>query len=223
MANRINMFKSRKAISRVLQLLVGLMMLPGIAYSLGFGNLSVNSKLGEPLRVEIDLLSVTPQDLGTLEIGLAARSEFANAGLAYPENAALLIFDIVENDDGSFALNISTLDPVNDTFLHFLLSASWSGGKVVREFTALLDPPLYTGESAPNVQVATSTAVESSADASASSTSATASGASSVTVQRGDTLSGIVNSLGLPASVSSYQALTALVDANPDAFIDGNI
>lgn len=196
-------------------------LMPSVSLAVELGNLNVNSKLGENLDLELGLLSVMPVEIGTMEVGLASRSDFARAEVIYPENANLLNFDVVEGDDGQYFVTITSEDPVNDTYLHLLILANWSGGKVVREYTALLDPPLYTGTPASSVEVAsTGEASDTSSTTSVSSSSAYP---SSITVQRGDTLSGIVARLNAPDSVSLYQGLTSLLEANPDAFVDGNM
>ncbi len=202
-----------------------LILAPSIAVAVGFGDINVNSKLGEPLNIEVELLSATPAELGTMEIGLASRSDFTRANMHYPDNAALFIFDIVEKDSGKYVVLITSQDLVNDTYLHLLLSASWAGGKVVREYTALLDPPLYSGEPAGVVEVAATGESEQTSQVSSSdiSSSGSSGSPSSITVQRGDTLSGIVSRLNTPDSVSLYQGLTALLEANPDAFVNGNM
>ena len=212
----------------VIQSFIALLILPSIAFAVGFGNLSVNSKLGETLNIEVDLLSVTPAELGTMTVSLASRSDFTRAGVSYPENAALLKFEIVEGNNGDYFVAITSDNPINDTFLHILLEANWSGGKVVREYTALLDPPLYTGDTAAVVDVPSTTGqseVISSSELAATSYSESSESlsGSSINVQDGDTLSGIVNRLNLPDSISMYQGLTALLEANPNAFINDNM
>ena len=214
---------------------LGLAFLPSFASAVGFGDLSVNSKLGEPLDIEIRLLSVTPTELGTLEIGLGSRADFQRANIAYPANAALVRFDIIEDDNGEYYISATTEDAVNEPFLHFLMAASWSGGKVVREYTALLDPPLYSGQAGAVVEVPTVVSQDEPTDdiqlsgsgtvTSATSTAGTGAAGvpGTVSVQRGDTLSGIVSRLGLTDSVTLYQALSAMLEANPDAFVDGNM
>ena len=91
-------------------------------YSVGFGNLNVNSKLGEALNLEVELLSVTPAELGTMEVSLASRSDFSRAGIRYPDDASTFIFEIVEGINNDYFVSITTDNPVNDTFLHILLS-----------------------------------------------------------------------------------------------------
>jgi pilus assembly protein FimV len=214
-----------------------LLLAPSVGLAVGFGNLSINSNLGEELHLEVDLISVTPAEIGTMTVELASRSDYARANISYPEISEFLVFEVAEAD-GNFMVVITSATAITESFLHLLISAKWSGGKVIREYTALLDPPLYSGESAAVVEVAGSdesnepvisseiaATTGSLGSSSATSPEATDSmmTASTVTVMRGDTLSGIVNSLNRPASVSLMQGLTAILDANPDAFIDGNM
>lgn len=205
---------------------MGLLLLPSLAMAVGFGGISVNSKLGEPLDIDIELISATPTEIGTMEIGFASRSDFARAGVQFPENAVNLNFDIVEGLSGQYLVNISSENPVTETFLHFLIAANWSGGKVVREYTALLDPPLYSGDTASVVELPSilgSTESETTTQYTGSASSFSGEIDSTVDVVSGDTLSGIVYRLSLPDSISMFKALTALYDANPDAFIDQNM
>ena len=222
------MSKTKNIITILGQSVAVLLFLPSLAFAVGFGSINVNSRLGEPLNIEVELLSVTPTEIGTMAVGLGSRTDFARANMVYPEYAGAMKFDIGEGLDGQYYVAISSEVPFNDTFLHMLLSASWSGGKVIREYTALLDPPLYSGESASVVEVPETISqpqqVQSTSISQSSSESSYANdSASSVSVVSGDTLSGIVNRLGIPDSISMYQALTALVEQNPDAFVKGNM
>ena len=201
---------------------------PSLGLAVGLGKLSVNSQLGQPLDLEVELLSVTSVELGSMTVGLASRSDFARADVLYPDSAALLNFEIKPGTTGDYYISITSDNPINDTYLHLLISASWSGGKVVREYTALLDPPLYSGDSTAVVNVpSTSGPSEQIAteeiSGQATTTSAQGFAGDTITVQEGDTLSGIVSRLGKPDNVSLFQGLTALQNENPEAFIDGNM
>ncbi|MEM7193706.1 MAG: FimV/HubP family polar landmark protein [Pseudomonadota bacterium] len=215
-------------------LLVGSLIIPHSAFAVSLGTLSVNSQLGQPLDLEVELNSVDDGELATMTVGLASRSDFARAGVPYPQSAAFLKFDIIPGTSGDYFVSISSDNPINDTFLHILLSAQWAGGKVVREYTALLDPPLYSGDSAATVNVPTTDSpseqvaseaigVEPVDDSQEEPAGTTGGPEGTVTVQRGDTLSSIVSGLNRPSSVTMFQGLTAIQNANPDAFINGNM
>ncbi|MEA3292070.1 MAG: FimV/HubP family polar landmark protein, partial [Pseudomonadota bacterium] len=186
-----------------------LFFLPFAAQALGLGSLRVNSRIGEPLNLYIELLSASPADIKTLTVELASREDFRRIGLHYPEEAAQVRFQV----EGNRGIRITTDEPVDAAYLHFLVAASWSGGKLVREYTALLDPPLYK-KRAPSAKALPTTPPRHP--------QATAPRADTYTVAGGDNLSSIVKRLGLASSVSSHQAMMALYHANPRAF-SGNI
>ena len=106
----------------------------GDAHALALGNLSVESNLGEPLRLVINVNSVSQSEAETLDVSLASRSDYARAGVEYPLRAGLLNFELLSNAGGDYQVIITTDDAVDDTYLHFLISAIWSGGKAVREY-----------------------------------------------------------------------------------------
>lgn len=185
------------------------LFLPFTAQALGLGSLRVNSRIGEPLNLYIELLSASSADMKTLTVELASREDFRRIGLLYPEEAAQVRFEV----DGNRGVRMVTDGPVDAAYLHFLVAASWPGGKLVREYTALLDPPLYK-KRAPDVKAlpATPPARQQAARPRTDT----------YTVVGGDNLSSIVKRLELAELVSSHQAMMALYDANPRAFA-GNI
>ncbi|MBX2867435.1 MAG: hypothetical protein KTR18_02080 [Acidiferrobacterales bacterium] len=221
--------------------------IPQSGYALGLGKLSVESDLGEPLQLVIQLDSVSASEAETLDVTLGSRSDFTRANVEYPVLGDQLVFELVEGDDGRYQVIITTSDPVQEAYLHFLVTANWSGGKAVREYTALLDPPLYTGNTGAVVNLAGDTAVADADEAPAadegesqtlaeinasttdtvvtSSTPAArnASAGETITVSRGDTLSQIVNDMSKPGDVDYFQALEAVYRKNPGAFIDSNM
>ena len=112
-------------------------------HALGLGKLRVNSALDEPLRAEIELTSVAAGDVKGLQATLGTREDFARAGVQRPAYLQALQFSI---NAASSAIVVSTKQPAKEPFLHFVIAVEWTGGKLVREYTALLDPPLYAKE-----------------------------------------------------------------------------
>ncbi len=64
--------------------LLALLLLPGISFGLGLGDVRLNSPLNAPLDAEIELVNATPEDLATLEANLASKETFARYGLDWP-------------------------------------------------------------------------------------------------------------------------------------------
>lgn len=120
-----------------------LLLLPLTAYPAGLGKLTVTSALGQPLRGEIELLSVQKGELDALVPRLASAEAFKDAKI---ERSAALLgirFSIEQNKAGVPLLKLSTSLPVNEPFLDMLIELNWPAGRLVREYTVLLDPPGY--------------------------------------------------------------------------------
>jgi pilus assembly protein FimV len=208
-------------------LVVGL--LPATAYALGFGDIRLNSALNAPLNAEIDI-SASAEELATLSAGLASRDTFSRNGLDYPAFFATATVAIEKAADGRSLLRVRTPDPVTEPFLTMLIEVSHARGRLVREYTVLLDPPVLATQavaapiSAPVVSPATNTAPRSAVSSPVVNESPTtvsaATADSDYRVRSGDTLNQIAARL-LPG-VDRSSALVALYRANPAAF-EGNM
>jgi pilus assembly protein FimV len=139
--------------------------LPGVASALGIGDYTLKSYLNQPLELEIGL--VQTRDLSTEEViaSLAAQAEFDRAGVERLFFLSDMRFEIRQNTDGTMSVVARTSKPVTEPFLNFLVEVQWPQGRMLREYTILLDPPVYKSGAA-----ATATAApvsESSAPAAA--------------------------------------------------------
>ena len=115
------------------------LLLPVTVNALGFGNIKMNSGLNEPLNAEIELLSATPDDIKGLEVKLASREAFLRAGVDRSILLSQIKFDIVKRG-GKYFVTLSTQQSVREPFLNFLLELNWKNGRMLREYTVLLDP-----------------------------------------------------------------------------------
>ncbi|HEY4374674.1 MAG TPA: FimV/HubP family polar landmark protein [Burkholderiales bacterium] len=118
----------------------GLAWLPG-AHAAGLGQLTVLSGLGQPLRAEIDLTSVTRQEASTLAGKMAGPDAYRQAGVEM--SPAMLGVRVAVNrrpNNGNYFLLLTTSQPVNDPFVDALIELNWASGRLVREYTFLLDP-----------------------------------------------------------------------------------
>ena len=127
------------------------LLMPLFAHALGLGKLMVRSGLDEPLNGEIELLSATSQEIKTLKSSLASRADFDSAGIELPFFLTGIKYNVVQRDGRNF-LVLSTDEPVREPFLHLLLQVEWSGGKLIREYTALLDPPQWAAGNPSDIQ-----------------------------------------------------------------------
>jgi pilus assembly protein FimV len=111
----------------------------------GIGGINVVSALGQPLRADIELVSVDKSEKASLVARLATPEAYKAAGLDYPFGNKFK-FTIENRADGGAYVHAISTQPVNDPFVSLLLELSWSSGKLVREFTFLLDPVGYQAE-----------------------------------------------------------------------------
>ncbi|CUI04779.1 FimV/HubP family polar landmark protein [Massilia antarctica] len=110
------------------------------AYAAGLGKLTVLSALGQPLNAEIELTSVANDEASGLVAKLAPAEAFRQANIDF--NPALLSLRFnVEQRGGRQFIKITSAQPVNEPFVDMLLELNWgSSGRLVREYTFLLDP-----------------------------------------------------------------------------------
>jgi pilus assembly protein FimV len=223
-------WKLRAAIS-------ALLLVPQAAYSLGLGDIRLNSALNEPLSAEIDLVAPTNEELGAMSAQLASRELFQRYGLDRPRYLDSVQFQVGRGRDGRNVLLVNSAAPVSEPFVTFLVEVSWPRGRLLREYTVLLDPPVFAPqEAAPPPPVAaprisrpapapTPAAMPSQPrpEPAAVQPSAPAGETpSSYRVSRGDTLYGIASTFGDGSRSGTNRMMIAMFRANPGAF-GGNI
>src|ERR1019366_9724913 len=101
------------------------------------------------MNAEIDLLAATPDELTALRAALASREAFTRYGIDKPPFLSSLTFKVGKGKDGRDVLLVRSVDAIPEPFVTFLVEVNWARGRLMREYTVLLDPPVYTpGESA---------------------------------------------------------------------------
>ncbi len=129
---------------RIFYIVILLALSPTLVNAFGLGNLDLNSALNEPFDARIQLLSPTADELDSLKIALADSEAFARAKVDRPFILSKLKFALRRSvDDGPDYIRVFSHDPIREPFLNFLVEVSWSNGRLFREYTVLLDPPLY--------------------------------------------------------------------------------
>jgi pilus assembly protein FimV len=124
----------------------------------GLGKITVLSPLGQPLRAEIDV-NATREELASMNARLASPEAFRQVGIEYVQGIANIRFTVDKRKDGQPYLRMTTDRPINEPFLDVLVELTWSSGRMVREYTVLLDPPEGLTPAAP-VAVAAPTAAK---------------------------------------------------------------
>ena len=127
-----------------------LLLAAGNAWALGLGQIQVKSKRNQPLLAEIPIVSTTPGELAALQARLASPETFRRVGLAPPSGvAADLQFSLGSDARGRPVIRVTTIRPVEQPVLSFLIEVDWGAGRLVREYSALMDAPNTAGAALP--------------------------------------------------------------------------
>ena len=126
---------------------VSLALASGGAFGLGLGEIEMQSALNQPMNAEIALTSVQPGELEGMIVQLASADAFARAGIERSSVLLDLRFS-VDDSSGTPVIRVESTQPVVEPFLNFLLEVDWPQGRMVREYTVLLDPPVFLSPSA---------------------------------------------------------------------------
>jgi len=221
-------------------LISALLLTPAAALGLGLGEIRLNSALNQPLSAEIDLVAATPEELAELDANLASSEVFSRYGLDRPAYLNSLEFSVGRGKDGRSVLLVRSRDAITEPFVSFLVDVNWPRGRLLREYTVLLDPPamlsasespaaapiaapVTTAPAAPPRPVAQAPAPQAApTPAPSAATAPPAAGGSSYEVARGDTLYGIAGNIAGGDRQAIQRTMIALFRANPEAF-NGNI
>jgi pilus assembly protein FimV len=237
------MFHRRK----LLPLYIAATLASGNAAAVGLGDLSLHSYLGKPLQAEVALSHMGDLSVDQLKVQIGTESEYSALGVEYSyQHSQLRIEPFTKN--GQTYVRITSSEPVSEPYLNFVLNLRWPSGQVMREFTVLLDPAPLGGAAASHADIRENASAATTAAAAVDATRAVpaaavaeaapvskvararaaaprpaveATGGAYVT-QRGDSLWRLAAKLRPSEAVSVEQMMSALLSANPHAFIDGN-
>lgn len=225
---------------------------PMVGEAAGLGRLTVTSGLGEPLSAEIELLSTTSDELATLTAGIASKEAYNVQGVERTAIHNAIKVDVSKRADGAPVLKLTSSQAISDPFLDMLIQVDWATGRLLREYTVLLDPPGYSNQAqvyngvqlppsaAPAIPVPAATPTQTPPPANIATQrpavltpvpAKTApepvapvqrTASQSYTTARGDTLSAIAREHQVQG-VSLDQMLIGLYRANEDAFAGKNM
>ncbi|MDP2030061.1 MAG: FimV/HubP family polar landmark protein [Thiobacillus sp.] len=119
----------------------GLITVPLMVHAAGLGKMSVSSALGQPLAAEIELFAADKAELDSLSASLASDQAFRDAHVEFAPVLSSLRFSVEKKANGKSVLKVTSSRPVNDPFVDMLVELNWASGRLVREYTVLLDPP----------------------------------------------------------------------------------
>ena len=223
--------------------LVGLMH-SSVLFALGLGDIKVSSAVNERLDAEIPLVNAEGLDASQILVSLASKADFARAEVDRDYFLSSLEFTVERGESGTPILRLQTPDVVLEPYLNFLVELRWPKGRLLREYTVLLDLPNYSAApariitpvaaSVPPDREKTKPFVRSFVPASKAPSAAPSSSGrstndkadsqaeSAVTVRANETLWSIAKRVR-EEGASINQTMLALQDINPNAFINNNI
>jgi pilus assembly protein FimV len=195
-------------------------------FALGMGELELKSTLNQPLQAEIKLSNIDDLTEWEIKPSLASDGDFDRAGVEKVFFLSDIDFEIKGN-----RIVLTSDKSVTEPFLNFLVQVNWPSGRVLREYTLLLDPPVFDDAIQPLAAKQTSQRVETQTVATAPVKAAKtpntwqseAAAPGTYKVQKDDTLWEIAINTRPNRQVSPQQMMLAIQDSNPGAFINGNI
>ncbi len=211
----------------------------GMVSALGMGDFSLNSALNQPLDAEIKLLNTRDLDTEQVRISLAKPSDFNLSGIDRDFFLTNIEFVVELDGEGNGVVKLTTREPVVEPFLNFLLETRWPTGRLLREYTVLLDLPVFSQSASEGIDgavarqgqrdsgapapVETSASVSTMSSAYQASTDNELRPGESYRVQSDDTLWKIAAKSRPSKNVSIQQAIVSIQRLNPGAFMGGNI
>ena len=192
--------------------------MPLFAHAANLGKLSVFSSLGEPLNAEIDVHLNSPEEFDTLVAAIAAESIYKDQGVERSAIQSDIKMMVLRKDDNQAIVRLSTAQAVSDAFLDMIISLTWKGGALWREYTLLLDPSASSAATVSNPTVAAVKSAESNTSPDGNAKTDIA----SVVVKKGESLSAIAKRL-LSQDVNLDQMVLALYNTNKEAFDGQNM
>ena len=192
----------------------------GMAHALGLGEVTLKSTLNQPLLAEIELQDVSGLSASDIVPSLASPQAFADAGVSRQDFLNDLTFTPVINPNGRSVVRVTSSKPLSEAYVRFLVQVQWPNGRLMRDYSVLLDPSKYTPPAdAAKPAAAAATAPTAAAAPVAPVTAPTK--AKQYTTGPKDTLWDIALKESNGASVQ--QTMLAIQALNPGAFLDGNI
>jgi pilus assembly protein FimV len=227
-----------------------LLVFSQLAWSLGLGEAKVESFLGQPLSVKIELITRSSDDLASISASLASAADYELIGASRDDVSVPLRFS-VESLDGNAHIAVSSKLDINSPVLRLILELNWSSGRMLREYTLFLDPPTYrqpapaprieaekaterTAEEqpapAPRIEAEGTIEAQPSQPAPASATAGAKEGDALISgadeygpVQSGDTLWRIAKDWSAGSGLNLNKVMLAIQRQNPQAFSRNNI
>lgn len=216
------------------------------SWGLGLGEIELNSALNQDFSATIELFDASGLEPGEIIVSLGSSEDFDRVGVERFFFLTSLSFEVSYDKDGEAQVLVTSSRPITEPYLNFLVEVHWPNGRLLKEFTVLLDPPTFSEAAAPAVsapaqsttagntgrvqraapaQTGTRVQVtpEAPVPAAPSPLDAGFDAEEYGMTDRDDTLWSIASRARPSRSVSVQQTMLAIAEMNPEAFINGNI
>jgi pilus assembly protein FimV len=212
-----------------LMLVLTLGLVPLAVQALGLGDIQLNSALNQKFNAEIKLMSVGKGQIDDIKVAMASDNAFKRSGVDRTFLLTGLSFKPERKADGSPIIRVTSSEPIREPFLNFLIEVNWPKGRLIREYTVLLDPPVTLERKPAPIEAP---AVTDTAEAPATIAPAEqpapmvdspyVSGTYEVTVKKNSSL-WVIARKNKHSGVDQHRMMMSIYHENPSAFIRKNI
>ena len=137
--------------AHVISIAAALSLLAAHAWGLGLGEIKLNSALNEKLKAEIELLDASGMQPDEIRVALASTEDFERVGVERFFFLTDLRFEVVYASSSGVKVDVTSTKPITEPYLNFIVEVLWPNGRLLKEFTLLLDPPTFSSAAAPLV------------------------------------------------------------------------
>ena len=124
-----------------LTLALSALLASNAALALSLGQIQPQSRLNQGFKADIEVFGVSATELPAIQVSLASAEAFAKAGVARPLWLTRLKFRAEPRDNGTAVIRVSSREAVQEPYVDFLIEVNWPRGKLLRQYSVLLDPP----------------------------------------------------------------------------------
>jgi pilus assembly protein FimV len=200
------------------------------SYGLGLGGLQVNSALDEVLKGKILFILDGTEEIEKIKVSVASVEDYQRVGLDKSYVPSNIQVDVVQQEGAQPYIEISSKGTVSEPIVSLLLVVDWANGHLLREYTLLLDPPIYASTPEQNYSEPVQTQTYESPqiiegdkeDVTQVDSNSSYRQSNQVVVESGDTLWKIANNVN-QGSQSIQQTMVAIFNNNPNAFQNNNM
>jgi pilus assembly protein FimV len=105
----------------------------GSAFALSLGEIELKSTLNQRFDGEIILSNVGDLELGEIISNLATQEDFDRVGVNRDDQLTDIRFNTRVRDDGVHIIHLTSITPIVEPFLNFIVETIWPTGRIMSE------------------------------------------------------------------------------------------